>query len=262
MNEAELRPIDWASLWTSWLILAEDQSRDPEFLAKMKGLMIVYHLDDEKICAEGFVALQKAALVEGKLEELFLLAWMVDHGVGVEQDVRTALTLYLRAANKGHPDAQFNVGVMYDRADEGVVERDAVKAAHYYKLAVAQGVKDAQYSLAYLYADGDGVERDYNKAVYFYDLAVRQGDKDAMYNVGEIFERGVAGIPQDLRKAVEYFSLAGDVRCSNKMGLMYRAGTGVPRDTARAVQCYQVAAEYGSTVGRLAAQSLIYGGQL
>ena len=61
-------------------------------------------------------------------------------------DFQTALKEWKPlAADQGHADAQYNLGLMYANG-EGVVEDDA-EAVRWYRLAADQGHADAQHNL-------------------------------------------------------------------------------------------------------------------
>ena len=54
--------------------------------------------------------------VGGAPDALFYLGAMYDFGFGVPENNNLAADWYLRAANKGHAKAQFNLGTLYMRA--------------------------------------------------------------------------------------------------------------------------------------------------
>ena len=62
-------------------------------------------------------------------------------GEGVKQDSAAAVEWYRKAAEGGHVDSQFNLGVMCETG-EGV-EQDMAEAAKWYRKAAAQGNEDA-----------------------------------------------------------------------------------------------------------------------
>ncbi|KAI7817195.1 hypothetical protein BC939DRAFT_466762 [Gamsiella multidivaricata] len=70
---------------------------------------------------------------------------MYNYGKGVLQDYSKAMEWYLKAANRGHADAQFILGTMYN-CGMGV-PRDHSKAREWCLKAADQGHVDAQYSL-------------------------------------------------------------------------------------------------------------------
>ena len=58
-------------------------------------------------------------------------------------------------ARQGHANAQYNLGVMYDKGHG--VPRNKVTAIKWYKRAAEQGVPQAQYNLGGIYEKGGGV---------------------------------------------------------------------------------------------------------
>lgn len=96
-----------------------------------------------------------------------------------------AIKWYQKAAEQGSADAQYKLGVCYEKG-EGV-EKDAVEAAKWYQEAAEQGNKYAQYNLAALYEKGqDALEMDKEKALKWYRKAAEQGDEDAKRAIKEI----------------------------------------------------------------------------
>ena len=82
------------------------------------------------------------------------------------------------AAEQGHAQAQFNLGVMYDNG-EGVPEDDA-EAVKWFRMAAEQGYALAQYNLGVMYATGEGVPEDYVRAYAWFNLAAAQGYEPAL----------------------------------------------------------------------------------
>jgi hypothetical protein len=73
----------------------------------------------------------------------------------------TVTDLYV-IATAGDSDAQYKLGVMYERGDG--VEDNCVAAARWYKLSAEQGHATAQFNLALLYKSGIGVTQDLDMA--------------------------------------------------------------------------------------------------
>jgi TPR repeat protein len=91
-----------------------------------------------------------------------LLYWLADSyywGCGVQVDKEMAAALYRRAADRGHSNAQYCLGVLY--SDGEGVDRDEVEAAAWHHKAAEQGNTDAQVSLGLAYKTGSGVPQDY-----------------------------------------------------------------------------------------------------
>jgi hypothetical protein len=84
-------------------------------------------------------------------------------------DVKSALRFWLSTAESGDPEAQNNVGEIYER---GVGSQpDYSLAAAWYGKAAQQGYPRAQVNLGLLYEQGLGVERDPVKALNLYRQA-------------------------------------------------------------------------------------------
>ena len=71
---------------------------------------------------------------------------------GVVQSYKAALEWYQMAADQGHADAQFNLGVMYDQG-QGVV-RSYKAALVWYRKAADQGEAEAQFKLGNMSEQG------------------------------------------------------------------------------------------------------------
>ena len=72
-------------------------------------------------------------------------------------DYRTALTVWISAAEGGDPDAQYYVGVLYEKGADG--RPNYPKAASWYRQAAERGVSRAAVNLGRLYEQGIGVEK-------------------------------------------------------------------------------------------------------
>lgn len=81
----------------------------------------------------------------------------------------------------GSAQAQFSVGVLYASGDG--VQRDLVKALHWYRSAAEQGDAAAQNNLGVLYATGQGVSQDETEALHWYRKAAAQGHSLAQHNL-------------------------------------------------------------------------------
>lgn len=101
-------------------------------------------------------------------------------------------------AEQGNANAQYNMGVLYDRGYG--VERDYDKARKWYKKAAAQGYAKAAHNLGVMYQQGHGVKVDYKRAAYWFKQAARQGEPAAQNNLAVMYARG-RGVEKNMRKA-------------------------------------------------------------
>lgn len=72
-------------------------------------------------------------------------------------DYGTALKIWMSAAEGGDPDAQYYVGVLYEKGAEG--QPNYIKAASSYRQAAERGVSRAAVNLGRLYEQGIGIEK-------------------------------------------------------------------------------------------------------
>ncbi|MGH8496567.1 MAG: caspase family protein [Gammaproteobacteria bacterium] len=81
-------------------------------------------------------------------------------------DYRSALNVWMPAANRGDPEAQTNVGEIFERGLGGAPNYEAARI--WYEKAAAQGSARAQFNLGTLYELGLGVEQDRVAAMNWY----------------------------------------------------------------------------------------------
>jgi len=130
------------------------------------------------------------------------------------KDYKTAYKLWLPLAEQGFAQAQFNLGVMYDKGLG--VPQDYKEAVKWYRLSAEQGEAYAQFNLGVLYAKGQGVPQDYKEAIKWYRLAAEQGHHEAQTNLGAMYGKG-QGVPQDYKEALS----GGDLQQNREM-LMHK----------------------------------------
>jgi S1-C subfamily serine protease len=88
-------------------------------------------------------------------------------------EYKTALHYWMPLAEQGDPNAQLNVGLMYD-AGRGL-DVNPVRAVHWYRQSAENGLAAAQYNLGLMYRDGQGVEKDRQIANNWIERAAAQG---------------------------------------------------------------------------------------
>ena len=91
-------------------------------------------------------------------------------------DHATALREWEPLAEQGNADAQYNLGVMYEKGN-GVLQ-DYKTAMKWYRLAAKQGYARAQSNLGYMYVKGQGVIQDKVYAHMWWNIAASSGHKD------------------------------------------------------------------------------------
>jgi hypothetical protein len=120
----------------------------------------------------------------------------------VEQDSAQAVYWYRKAAEQGHPGAQFNLGTMYQLGE--AVKKDDSQAMDWYGKAAKQGYADAQFKIGEIYAKGKGVEADDVQAFNWYFKAAKNGSKDAQLKLATHYQQG-RGVEKDVLQATYWF---------------------------------------------------------
>lgn len=137
-------------------------------------------------------------------------------------------------AEQGDANAQASLGFRYASGNGG--PQAQAEALHWYGLAAEQGHVYAQYNLGVMYNSGRGVSEDGAEAIRWFQLAAEQGYDRAQYNLGIMYDTG-RSVPQDHAEAVRWLRLAAEQGHANGMsylGAMYGSGNGVPQDYVQA----------------------------
>ncbi len=135
-------------------------------------------------------------------------------------DYETAYWLIKPLAEAGLPEAQLNLGLLYEKG-QGVpqdyaealkwnrkaAEQGNAKALEWFHKAAEQGNADAQFHLGLMYDKRLGVAQDYAEAVKWYREAAEQGFVEAQINLGIMYFTG-QGVPKDYVLAHMWFDLA------------------------------------------------------
>ncbi len=113
-----------------------------------------------------------------------------EEGIAAYQanNIPLAFKEFSAAAEAGHADSQFNLGIMYE---QGIgVSKDEKQAIVWYRKSAVQGNALAQFNLAVLYENGRGTAVDFAQAHEWYREASAQGDPLAIGNLGMLYVRG------------------------------------------------------------------------
>lgn len=105
----------------------------------------------------------------------------------------------------------------------------------------------AQYTLAVLYARGQGVPRDYKLAASWFREAAIAGNAAAQYNLGVLYERGL-GLGKNMSEALIWYHSAAAKNypaAEYNLALSYADGRGAPQDLIAADRWYRRAARQG-----------------
>jgi len=108
---------------------------------------------------------------------------------GICTDLVRSLELARESSGRGSRYGQYTLGKLH-YAGEGGLAVDYAQAVAFYRLAAAQGLDEAQWSLGYMYLNGYGVARNLAEAMRWFQLAAAQGHPAALYSVAQCHEYG------------------------------------------------------------------------
>ena len=135
-------------------------------------------------------------------------------GFGVQQRAKElpqndveAVKWYRKAAEQGLCGRATQPWFQRTPTGKGDCRQNNIEAVKWYRLAAEQGFANAQGTLGWKYANGDGVPEDDVEAVKWYRLAAEQGDVDAQNNLAIMYAKG-EGVPQDDVEAYVWLSVA------------------------------------------------------
>lgn len=96
-------------------------------------------------------------------ESAYQLGIMFKYGRGVKKDMSQALAYLKESANKGKPEANYELGFLYKD------ELEYVEAFNCFKKAADKGYAKAMFEVAKAYEEGIGIDRNRKEAVYWYN---------------------------------------------------------------------------------------------
>ena len=190
----------------------------------------------------------RTAAEQGHADAQYILGVMYHEGRGGATGLRRGHALVPPGSRAGrHAFAQYILGVMYHEG-EGVPQ-DYAEAMRWFRRAAEQGDPAAQSELGVMYHKGQGVLQDYAEAMRWFRRAAEQEDPFAQYNLGVMYYARARGChrttPRPCAGTAGQPSRETPTR-STIWAVMYNKGQGVPQDYAEAVRWYRRAAEQGT----------------
>jgi TPR repeat protein len=158
----------------------------------------------------------------------------------------------LRAkAEQGNAQSQNELGKAFRLGKFGLTT-NFVEAVKWYRKAAEQNLAEAQYSLGFCYAKGEGVAKDEVEAVKWFRRAAEQNYAKAQTGLGYSFVTG-QGVEKDYLEAVKWYRKAAEQNLAvaqSNLGFCYAKGEGVAKDEAEAYKWMRLAAAQGNEVAK------------
>lgn len=121
------------------------------------------------------------------------------------------------------------------------VNRDYVKATDLWIKAANKGLIEAQFQVGQCYFNGEGVQQSYVEAVKWWQLAANQEHTKSIFKLSCCYRNGT-GVKKDLVKSFDLCREAAeknDCKAQTNLGLAYYLGEGTDKDVCLAVECWK-----------------------
>lgn len=211
---------------------AKNENADAQLIL---GIMYLKGEGIEKNAKKAYQWFEKSFMNGNKKAE-FQLGFCYQYGVHVEKNLSEALRHYkeyTRMHSDGH--AYNCMGDLYREGGNGV-EKDCIRALHYYKEADNLGFIKSAIRIGSMYFEGDGVQKNYKSAFNWftkYQVLVNN-DGDTQYYIGQIYFHGDNdNFKKDVSKSYVYTISAAKNGSSNAqllVGLMHLNGEFVQKN--------------------------------
>jgi uncharacterized protein len=151
----------------------------------------------------------------------------------------------------------------FENAKEAFQQHESQQALKLLRPFAERGYPEAQFDIGWLYEHGEGVKQDKTEAYKWYRKVreeAEDGEPHAQRMLGDMYHYGVAGVKRDEEKAEHWWHKAlslwqssadeGNADAQLALGSMYALGKGVKKDRIEAANWYRKAAEQGNAEGQ------------
>lgn len=178
-------------------------------------LAMYYHEKESKYPTKAFEWFMVAAKQQ-HTEAEYYVGLYYQNGKGIPQNLDQAVYWYEKAAIKNNKNALYHLAMILIKQEQ----KDYVMIAKLLERAAKLDHPNAQYNLAVMYQKGDGVEKDMQKALFWYEKAAEANLAIAQYNLGMLYFEGTV-VPKDEKKAKELWQKAANQGLEVAVKLMY-----------------------------------------
>jgi TPR repeat protein len=192
------------------LTLPKAAPQDPDKAAMLQAERFY---DQKKFTEAGNILLPLAQ--KDNANAAFALGLMEARGNFGKPDYVKARAWWEKAAQKGHMEAEYNLGLVYYRGVQNggdgtdPARRDFTKALEWWNKAAAHRHSIAMYSLAGMARTGEGQPKNMQLAAGWYAKAAELGHPEAQYQLGSMYLNG-AGVEKNLTEAKKWMQMAAN----------------------------------------------------
>lgn len=108
----------------------------------------------------------------------------------------------------------------WSREQDRTGPKEPALGLHWYKLAAQRGHVDAQYNLGFMCLLGEGTEPDVNEGLHWLHLSAMHGDWSARRLLADLYRNGYYGVPKNIEesKRWEHLQSVAELKLRRKRG--------------------------------------------
>lgn len=156
-------------------------------------------------------ALFDQAAANGVVDAEYFRAAMHIFGIAEDSELARGYQHMLAAAEAGHPDAAYQVGIAHHTGFGGI-QQDHEEAVRWYEKAVEAGIADAAFNLALYRLGGienSGIARDFERGLSLLHRAAENDRVEAAAMLAPLYMIGI-GVEEDFEIASRYMQVVAD----------------------------------------------------
>jgi hypothetical protein len=185
---------DWSAVDALWRPYVAQGDVEAQF--RLAYYYLFYSFDEEPQIRAEMEKLLRTAAERDHADAVYWLSHLYPNGT--ERDA-----LLLRAGELGSLDGQRDLGAFYGSGD-WTGPHDAIRAAEWYRRAAERGHADAQYNLGFMYLLGEGVSSDPAEGLRWLRLAADQGESASFRLLADLYRNGYYGVSVDPAEAARW----------------------------------------------------------
>ena len=180
-----------------------------------------------------------------------LIAEIYERGLGISKDTKQAAIWYEIAANSGNREAQFAFGVKLMKGQD--VEQNVERGLELMQKAAEAGHPVANYNYANHIIDQRPTSAGYRQALPFYEKAAEYRLGDAYYSLSQIFLRGLTDGIERPKIGIDWLkraARAGVDTAQVEFAMALLSGEIVEKDPSSAYEWFKTAALRGNVIAQ------------
>jgi TPR repeat protein len=182
---------DWSVIEALWHPFVDQGNTESQF--RLANAYLDYGFDEGPEKDREMRNLLQTAADKGHPDATYRLRYSCKEGA--ESDA-----LLLKAGELGSIEAQRDLGANFATGD-WTGPKDPAQGAAWYRKAAERGHSDAQYNLGFMYILGEGVLADVGEGLRWLHRSADQGEGFAFRLLADLYRHGYYGVPLDPKQA-------------------------------------------------------------